>query len=121
MIERLTGLPDGVIGFEAVGEVHAEDYRDVLIPDLEVAVVSGAIRCVYVMGDRFEGYSTGAAWQDTKLGLEHHGKWQRAALVTDVEWVTHLSAVFGWMVPGQFEVFPLAERDAAIAWTAADD
>ena len=37
MIKVLTGLPDGVIGFETEGEVHAEDYRDVLIPEVEKA------------------------------------------------------------------------------------
>jgi hypothetical protein len=27
----------------------------------------------------------------------------------------------GWMTPGDFKHFPLADRDAAIAWAAADD
>ena len=35
MIKVLTGLPEGVIGFETEGEVRAEDYRDVLIPEVE--------------------------------------------------------------------------------------
>ena len=59
-------------------------------------------------------------WQDAKLGLHHHGKWQRAAIVTDADWIRHIAGLFGWMVPGKFEVFPLAERDAAISWVAAD-
>ena len=73
------------------------------------------------LGDRFEGYSGGAAWQDAKLGLDHHGRWHRAAIVTDTDWLRHLAGAFGWMVPGAFEVFPLAERADAIAWVAADD
>jgi hypothetical protein len=32
MLEPIAGLPEGVIGFEAVGEVHAEDYASTLIP-----------------------------------------------------------------------------------------
>jgi hypothetical protein len=117
VLEAITGLPDGVIGFEAVGKVDADDYRDTLIPGLEAQ--SGPLRLVYVLGDRFTGYTSGAAWQDTKLGLDHHGKWHRAAIVTDAEWVNHLASAFGWMVPGAFEVFPLSERDAAIAWVAS--
>lgn len=38
MIRMLEGLPDGVIGFEAIGEVHGKDYRDVLDPALEQAI-----------------------------------------------------------------------------------
>ena len=32
MIEELSGLPAGVIGFEASGRIRAEDYRDVVLP-----------------------------------------------------------------------------------------
>lgn len=120
MIETLPDLPDGVIGFEAVGEVHSDDYKDTLIPALEAAGAAGPIRLVYVLGDRFEGYSAGASWQDAKLALEHHGKWHRAAFVTDHDWLRHLAHAFGWMVPGDFQVFPLAEREQAVAWAAAD-
>lgn len=118
MLEPIADLPDGVIGFEAVGEIHADDYRNTLIPALEAS--DGPVRLVYVLGNRFTGYSSGAGWQDAKLGLNHHGRWHRAAIVTDADWVRHMGTVFGWMVPGEFQVFPLAQRAAAIAWAAAD-
>ena len=118
MLEPIEGLPEGVVGFEAVGEIEADDYRDTLIPAIEAQ--NGPLRLVDVVGDRFTGYSAGAAWQDAKLGLDHHATWRRAAIVTDVDWVRHLAGTFGWMVPGEFEVFPLDERDAAIAWAAAE-
>lgn len=118
MLEPMSDLPDGVIGFEAVGEVHADDYRDTLIPALEAS--PGPLRLVYVLGDRFTGYSSGAAWQDTKLGLHHHGRWHRAAIVTDTDWIRHLAHAFGWMVPGHFRVFSLDERAEAVDWVVAD-
>jgi hypothetical protein len=118
MLEELQDLPDGVIGFEAVGEVEADDYTSALIPALEAS--DGPIRLVYVLGERFTGYSAGASWQDAKLGLHHHGKWERAAIVTDADWIRHLAGLFGWMVPGKFEVFALDQRDAAIAWAGAE-
>src|SRR5262245_1178854 len=118
MIEPLTGLPEGVIGFEAVGEVHSSDYTDVLVPAIEQAAKDGDIRLVYVFGERFGGYSAGATWQDAKVGMHHVHAWKRVALVTDLDWLRHLVSVFGWMVPGDLHHFPLAERDAAIAWAA---
>jgi hypothetical protein len=120
MIEPLNDLPDGVIGFAAVGQIHSDDYKDVLVPGIEAAAEKGPVRLVYILGDRFEGYSTGAAWQDTKLGLHHLAKWKRVALVTDVDWIEHLAKVFGWMIPGDFKLFAFADRDAAIAWAAED-
>lgn len=119
MLEPITDLPEGVVGFEAVGEIGSEDYRDTLIPAIENH--EGPVRLVYVLGERFTGYSGGAAWQDAKLGLDHHAKWSRAAIVSDLDWVRHLATMFGWMVPGHFALFPLADRDAAIAWAAGDE
>ena len=36
MIKVLSDMPAGVIGFEASGKLRAEDYRDVVLPDLSV-------------------------------------------------------------------------------------
>ena len=121
MIEPLADLPDGVIGFEVVGEVHADDYTGTLIPALEAAAEAGEVNLVFVLGDRYEGYSAGAAWQDTKLGMRHHMHWHRTALVTDVGWISHVSSTLGFMVPGDFRAFSLAERADAIAWAASED
>jgi len=120
MIEAISGLPENVVGFEAVGEVSADDYRDVLVPIAEAALKKGGkVRLLYVLGERFDGISAGAMWQDTKLGLEHLGAWEKMALVTDVEWIGHTVKAFGWMMPGEVRVFPVAERAAAEAWVGA--
>jgi hypothetical protein len=58
-------------------------------------------------------------WQDLKVGVEHLRAWKRIAVVTDIEWVDHMIALFGWMTPGEVRHFPLAQRDEAIAWAAA--
>jgi hypothetical protein len=120
MLEPLTDLPDGVIGFEAVGEVEAADYKDLLIPAVDDAAAAGEVRLVVVLGERFKGYTFGAEWMDAKLmtGLGHLSAWKRTAVVSDVTWVSNLVAFFGWMVPGDFKRFPLAERDEAVAWAA---
>jgi hypothetical protein len=118
MLEPLDDLPDGVIGFEAVGEVSAGDYEDVLAPAIDAATADGRVRLVYVLGDRFDGYTAGAALQDTQLGIEHLREWDRLALVSDREWVVHLASLFGWMVPGDIRHFPLTDLRDAIDWAA---
>ena len=73
---------------------------------------------VFVAGDRFEGFAAGALWDDTKYGFSHFKGWGRVALVTDVDWMRHLTNVFGWIAPKGIKVFPTSELDAAKAWAA---
>jgi SpoIIAA-like len=117
MITELEGMPDGVVGFEASGTVHAEEYRDILLPALERAAKDGDIRFVIVIPE-FKGMTGGAVWEDLKIGFSHLRSWRRIALVTDIEWMSHLTSLFGWMTPGETKVFHLAERDRALAWAA---
>jgi hypothetical protein len=119
MLEELKGLPVGVIGFEAVGTVEAEDYRDVLEPAIDSAARLGGIRLVYVMGERFEGYSSKAMWEDSKVGLGHVRSWERTALVSDSDWARHLVQGLGWMFPGKVRQYQLKELDDAIAWAGS--
>jgi len=118
VLQPITGLPDGVIGFEASGRMEASDYRDVLMPAIGQLIEQGRdIRIVLVFA-RFEGMSAAGAWQDLKVGAEHLTKWKRIALVTDLDWMITVASLFGWMTPGQLRRFPLADRDRAIAWAA---
>jgi SpoIIAA-like len=118
VIRELEDLPTGVIGFEASGTLKAEDYRDVIVPALERASSSGEVRFVIVIPE-FDGMSGGALWEDLKLGIENLRAWKRIALVTDIEWMKHVTRLFGWMTPGELRQFPLARRADAIAWAAA--
>ena len=120
MIKELSDLPDGVVGFEASGRLNAEDYRDVVLPVLRRAYAGDEFRFVIVIPE-FGGMTGGAVWQDLKVGVEHLHAWKRIALVTDIDWVRHATELFGWMTPGEVEVFPLAQRDEAIAWAAGGE
>ena len=122
MIELLTGLADDVVGFEAVGEVTAEDYTQVLAPAIDRAIAShGDIGVLYVLGDRFTGYSGPAMWEDAVVGTEHFAHWRRIAVVTDTPWVTHTVHAFSWMMPSRMRVFTDAERAEAVSWVSTRD
>jgi len=118
MIEELKDMPAGVIGFDASGKLRAEDYRDVVLPALERAAATGEVRFVIIMRD-FGGMSGGALWQDLKVGFEHLRAWKRIALVTDIDWMRHMTDLFGWMTPGETKTFALAQRDEAVEWAAS--
>ena len=117
MIKALDDLPAGVVGFEVAGKVEVEDYRDVVIPALDRAAQSGEVRFVIVLPE-FHGMSAGAVWQDLKVGVEHLRAWKRIAVVTDVDWIHHLTNLFGWMTPAETKTFTLQQRQEAVAWVA---
>ena len=117
MIKELADLPPGVVGFELGGTLTAEEYRDVVLSALQRAYASDEYRFVIVIPE-FGGMTGGALWQDLKVGVEHLHAWKRIALVTDIDWIRHATTLFGWMTPGEVEVFPLAQREQAIAWAA---
>jgi hypothetical protein len=116
MIRVLDDLPDNVLGVEASGTVTDADYESVLIPAInERQREGGPLRYIYVLGEDFEGWTMGAMWEDAKLGGR---AWEKVAVVTDKDWVTHAVKGLGWMIPGEVRVFGLAELDAAKEWAA---
>jgi len=115
----IDGLPENVIGFEAVGEVEDDDYEDVILPAVEQLLESHEkVRILYVLGADFEKYEADAMWEDTKMGLHYRGKWERIALVTDHKGYQRSVKAFGFLMPGEVKVYPLAELDAAKEWIA---
>jgi hypothetical protein len=70
VIERLTDMPPGTVGFRAAGEIEREDYDEVLVPALHGALEAGAgLRTLYVIEDLDE-VEPGALWADAKLGFD---------------------------------------------------
>ena len=86
MIELIEGLPDAVVGLEAVGEVESADYKTIAAPEVKRALERHPkIRLIHVLDERFTGYTAGGAWQDALLGLAHPRSFERIAVVTDSE------------------------------------
>lgn len=117
MLKRIDGLPDGVIGFEAVGKVEASDYEDALDPAVEAAVAAhGRVRFLFVLGHEYEGYAPGAIWQDATVGFGERKAWERIALVTDHERLLEVVGLFARIVPGEVRTFHMDGYDEAVSW-----
>ena len=121
MIELIDGLPDGVVGIEAVGTVTSDDYETVAIPALRRALAThDKIRLLHVLGDRLTRHTAGAVWDDTRIGLAHARKFGRIAVVTDLERFRAPLKAGAWAVPCEIRLFSNAERADAEAWISAD-
>ncbi len=117
----LDGFPKDVVAFEAIGFIGREDYEETLIPAIRSRVQEeGKVKLLYIMGDAFEGFSAGAAWDDAKLGLLHMGDFARVAVVTDKEWIRIGMKLFAPLVAAEIRVFELDELDAAKAWITSN-
>lgn len=122
MIERITDMPPGTLGFRVAGEIERKDYDEVLTPELTRAIESGSpLRTLFVI-ESLKEMEPAALWADAKvgfdLGIRHHEAWTRSAIVTDVAWLVRATKLFAWMIPGEARVFPLASVDEAKAWVA---
>jgi len=117
MIENIETFPDNVIALVAKGQVTKKDYQEVVIPRVESALKKQAkIRLYYELGSQFTGIDPGAMWEDLKVGVEHLTRWERMALVTDVDWIRHMVNAFRFIMPGQLRVFATAQAAEARAW-----
>jgi len=119
MIELITDLPDRVLGLRATGQVKAEDYQKVLVPALEEKLGKHKkVRLLYVLGEDFDGYTGGAAWEDAKVGMKHLAAFERVAVVTDVDWVENMVKALGFAMPGEVRVFDDDELQKAREWVS---
>jgi hypothetical protein len=119
MIERLTDMPPGTVGFRVTGEVDRADYDNVLVPELKRALDAGQMRTLYVI-ETLDEIEPSALWTDAKLGFDlavrNRDAWVRSAIVTDIEWMARATTLFAWMIPGEVRVFPLGELEQAKSW-----
>lgn len=53
--------------------------------------------------------------------MEHLSRWDRMAVVTDVEWIRLAMNAFRFLLPGRLRVFPVSEIDQARRWITGDD
>lgn len=117
MLEVLEEMPEGIIAIAAKGRVTAADYDKTLIPLVEKALKQHRKVCLYYeLGPEFSGIDVGAAWKDFRIGVEHLPRWDRMAIVTDVEWIQHTMRIFRFLMPGHLRVFPISDAAEARAW-----
>lgn len=117
MIELMTGFPANVVALACHGQVTRRDYEADLVPAVEATLKTpGKVRLYYETAADFTGIEAGAVLEDVKVGLDHLGRWERIALVSDVEWIRIAARTFGFLFPGRLRVFGQGEAPEARAW-----
>ncbi len=120
MIEILTDYPEQILAFSAIGEVTADDYKNILVPAIEKSIEQyNKIIALYYLGPEFTGYTAGAMLCDTKVGLSHLKAWEKIAVVSDVSWVRNGVQIFGFIMPCPVKIFSNEQLSQAKVWIQA--
>lgn len=123
MIEMLASPPH-VGAYRFVGQLTAEDY-DACIADLEaklrqfprIAVVSDLAG---MTGLTLEALAKDVRYSLSKLG--EYGRFGRAAVITDRQWLASISEMTGKLLPRtELRTFDPEQHAAALAWAAELD
>ena len=121
MVERITDMPAGTIGFRAVGELTDSDYEEIE-PALRQAVADGGVRLLLVAPP---GFGSGEVTEVAKRvqsfpGLGHRDDWKRVAVISDSGMLRRTARLWAPMVPVETKVFAPDKEAEACDWLAAD-
>ena len=121
MITLLAGFPDDVLAVKCEGHVTRKDYEDVLIPAATRALQHHSkVRVYYEVALEFAGIDAGAVWEDFLAGVGHWSRWERIAVVSDVEWIRQAVNALRFRCLGHCAYFLWALPLTRGGWIAAD-
>ena len=119
MIE-LIETDDHVFGFRATGKLSGEEF-DRIVAYIDDKFTRHERLRMYAEIERLGGMSLGTFWKNLQFSLSNYGRIDKAAIVTDLGWVRTFAGLENKLF-AKIDVrgFPLAEREAAMAWLIAD-
>lgn len=103
------------LAIKAIGTLTHEDYQ-MLSPLIDTALIKVNEPKIKVLFDATEldGLEWHAVWDDFKLGLAHHGDFDKIALYGSHDWQKWAAKLGRWFVSGEVEYFD--NHDDAVAW-----
>lgn len=118
MIVQIPGLPENMAGFRADGEVTKQDLEMVREEVAKLVEKTGKLNYLLFLDNSPKDFTPGAWLQDALLGIENITKWNRAAIVTDIEGVITFTDGFSKIMPGEFRGYHKNQYDEAVKWVS---
>lgn len=121
MLRRMTDMPPGTIGFEAIGEVEDDDWEETVEPVLRQEIAAGRkVRLLYQFGADARDVEGDAMTADAGFRARHATSFGRVAVVSDEDWLRPAVRALSFMLPGSAKAFHIRDLEAAKAWLADD-
>jgi SpoIIAA-like len=119
MLRRISDMPPGTLGFEAVGEVEDDDWERAVEPVLRREIAEGQkVRLLYLVGPDARHVEGDAVTADAGFRARHATSFDRVAVVSDEDWVRPALRVLSFLLPGKARGFAVGDLGAAKAWLA---
>lgn len=119
MIHYLQNLPANIVGFKATGEITEKDFAETVMPKVkELIDKTDKLNYLLVLETSLENFTIGAWMKDAMMGIKHLTKWNKAAIVSDVEGIRNFTNFFSYLMPGEFKGFEHSELQKAIDWVS---
>ena len=114
MLRRMSDMPVGTIGFEAVGEVDDDDWERTVEPILRREIAAGqSVRLLYLLGPEARDLEGDAVRADTGFRARHATSFERVAVVSDEDWMRPALRALSFLMPGKARGFPVRDLAAA--------
>lgn len=121
MLRRMTDMPAGTIGFEAVGEVEDDDWEETVEPVLRQEIAEGRdVRLLYLIGTGAREVEGDAISADTGFRVRHASSYERVVVVSDEDWMRPALRALSFLLPGKARGFRVRDLAEAKRWLAAD-
>ena len=102
---------------EASGEIKAEDYTNVLMPEMQNLVDgNGSIRCVISFDDTFTNFTFAAMIQDGLFGMKNITHFEKISLIGIHNWIEKFIDMAEHIAPNVIKKFEPDEMQEALAW-----
>lgn len=119
MIQFIEQLPANMVGFKATDEVTENDFSETVMPKVkELVDKTGTLNYMLVLDTSVKNFTAEAWFKDAMMGIKHLTKWNRAAIVTDVEGIRSFTGIFSVLMPGEFKGFEHKDLQVAIDWAS---
>lgn len=117
MLKVMDGLPRGIVGIEGSGRITKNDYVNVLEPILDKALKNEEkVSLLFYLNESYEGYTPGAIFEDTAMGLKYFNVMKKCAVVTDSALITGAVNLFAPIIPIDFKAYKTAQLSKAKVW-----
>ena len=117
MLRRITDMPAGTIGFEAIGEVEDDDWERAVEPVLRTEIADGRkVRLLYLLGAEARDVEGDAMTADTGFRARHATSFERVAVVSDEDWIRPALRALSVLLPGKAKGFRVHELAEAKTW-----
>lgn len=117
MLRRMTDMPAGTIGFEAIGEVEDDDWEETVEPVLRREIAEGRdLRLLYLLGPETKDVEGDAMKADTGFRARHATAFERVAVVSDEDWMRPALRALSFLLPGKARGFRVRDLQAAKTW-----